>query len=93
MELKYYDHEKTVFITILSVKFKPAADLKQVSYMQCQRFCSVVRLTHSDTLPPNVNLSLCLTFRHRESCILGQAFHYCPENAFYVFNQPIYFII
>ena len=28
-----------------------------------------------------------LTFRHRASCILGQAFHYSPENAFYLFNQ------
>ena len=34
-----------------------------------------------------------LTFRHRVSCILGQAFHYAPENAFYIFNQQIYFII
>ena len=33
-----------------------------------------------------------LTFRHRASCILGQAFHYSPENAFYIFNQQIYFI-
>jgi hypothetical protein len=24
------------------------------------------------------------TFRHRASCILQQAFHYSPENAFYV---------
>jgi len=39
-----------------------------------------------------VNLSY-LTFRHRASCILGQAFHYSPENAFYVFNQQTYFII
>jgi hypothetical protein len=28
-----------------------------------------------------------LTFRHRASCILGQAFHCSPENAFYIFNQ------
>ena len=34
-----------------------------------------------------------LTFRHRASCILGQAFNYSPENAFYIFNQQIYFII
>jgi hypothetical protein len=34
-----------------------------------------------------------LTFRHRASCILGQAFRYSPENAFYVFNQQIYLII
>jgi len=28
-------------------------------------------------------------------CVLyvGQAFHYSPENAFYIFNQHIYFII
>ena len=36
---------------------------------------------------------LFLTFRLRASCILGQAFHYSPENAFYIFNQQIYFII
>ena len=40
------------------------------------------------TIPDSV-----LTFRHRASCILGQAFHYSPENAFYIFNQQIYFII
>ena len=34
-----------------------------------------------------------LTFRHRASCILGQAFHYSPGNAFYIFNQQIHFII
>ena len=28
-----------------------------------------------------------LTFRHRASCILGQAFHCSPENAFYIFNH------
>ena len=38
-------------------------------------------------------VGLILTFRHRASCILGQAFHYSPENAFYIFNQQIYFII
>ena len=36
--------------------------------------------------------SVQLTFRHRASCILGEAFHYSPENAFYIFNQQIYFI-
>ena len=34
-----------------------------------------------------------LTFRHRASCILEQAFQYSPENTFYIFNQQIYFII
>ena len=28
-----------------------------------------------------------LTFRHRASCIQGQAFSYSPENTFYIFNQ------
>ena len=39
------------------------------------------------------NIYSCLTLRHRASCLLGQAFHYSPENAFYIFNQQIYFII
>ena len=52
--------------------------------------------------PPHINNSpflsnsawkTALTFRHRASCILGQVFHYSPENAFYIFNQHIYFII
>ena len=31
-----------------------------------------------------------LTFRHRASCILGQAFHYSPENVFiYLINKYI----
>jgi len=34
-----------------------------------------------------------LNFMHRASCILGQEFRYSPENAFYIFNQQIYFII
>ena len=34
-----------------------------------------------------------LTFRHRASCFIGQAFRYSPENAFYIFNEQIYFII
>ena len=34
-----------------------------------------------------------LTFRHRASCMLGQAFRYSPENDFYIFNQQICFII
>ena len=31
-----------------------------------------------------------LNFRHRASCIQGQAFRYSPENAFYIVNQQIY---
>ena len=38
-------------------------------------------------------LIIVLNFSHRASCILGQAIHYSPENAFYIFNQQIYFVI
>ena len=34
-----------------------------------------------------------LTFRHPASYIAGQAFRYSPEDAIYIFNQQIYFII
>ena len=34
-----------------------------------------------------------LNFRHSASSIIGQAFRYSPEKAFYIFNQQIYFII
>ena len=34
-----------------------------------------------------------LNFRHRASSILGQAFRHSPENAFYIFNKQIDFII
>ena len=61
----------------------------------------VAALIHTDTQrsfsqlgnEPATSISTELTFRHRASCILGQAFHYSPENAFYIFNQQIYFII
>ena len=37
----------------------------------------------------------CLGFNLKAPCVLyiGQAFRYFPENAFYIFNQQIYFII
>jgi len=34
-----------------------------------------------------------LTFMHRASSMLGQAFHNFPENAFYIFYQQLCFII
>ena len=38
---------------------------------------------------------LLVVFNLQVPCVLyiGQAFHYSPENAFYIFNQQIYFII
>ena len=53
--------------------------------------------THTHTLVYGIQYTelyySLLTFRHRASCFIGQAFRYYPENAFYIFNQQIYFII
>ena len=46
---------------------------------------------HFSTCPVCMVTGL-LTFRHRASCILGQAFHYSPENALYILNRQIYLI-
>ena len=58
---------------------------------------------HPSTRPPIQRVSVlsrggsrrgvALTFRHCGSSILGKVFRYSPENAFYIFNQQIYFII
>ena len=66
--------------------------------VQCEVCCLLIHLTpYFDTrrqlVRTVVPCSICLTFRHRASCILRQTFHYSPENAFYIFNQQIYFII
>ena len=52
------------------------------------KICATLTLRRMNTLK-----MVYLTFMHRASCILGQAFHYSPENAFYIFNQQIYFLI
>ena len=68
--------------------------------IQCDTFCcqECVQGGYVNTL--RMGLLNCLNarsrglnFRHRASCIQGQAFRYSPENAFYIFNQQIYFII
>jgi len=38
-------------------------------------------------------LSTTLTLRALRFLYIGQAFRYSPENAFYIFNQQIYFIV
>ena len=43
-----------------------------------------VVMANHDQLVLNLDTTV-LTFRHRASCILGQAFHYSPENAFYIY--------
>ena len=55
-------------------------------------FISILYMFRANTCSSSGGQFL-LNFRHRASCILGQAFHYSPENAFYIFNQQIYFII
>ena len=54
----------------------------EMTKLRCQ-FCLIIQRPYTITL----------NFRHRASCILEQAFRYSPENAFYIFNQQIYFII
>ena len=74
-----YHHSRSLFHSSLagSQKSKGLAD-------QALRICSSAK---------NFLIMLhVLTFRHRASCILGKAFHYYPENAFYIFNQQINFI-
>ena len=63
------------------INFLRAAKGQQINYANsCVEECAISTITS-------------LTFRHRASCILGQTFRYSPENAFYIFNQQIYFII
>ena len=47
-------------------------------------------------IPPNdteMILAGDFNFKAPRFLYIGQAFRYCPENAFYIFNQQIYFII
>jgi len=44
------------------------------------------KITSPSHVPSSQPHTVQLTFRHRASCILGQAFHYSPENAFYIFH-------
>ena len=70
-----------------SLTFFDTQNQKQAS-QECQVIVIPLVWTSLDCL-----ISICryiqLTFRHRASCILGQAGHYSPENAFYIFNQQI----
>ena len=70
--------------------------LKEEQPLEHQKGISEIRVVFyfgSKQMQEKCNSPQALTFRHRASCILGQAFHYSPENAFYIFNQQIYFII
>ena len=67
----------------------------------CTRNTCKVRSHNINTQNRIGCVGLCATYLHLLSfnlwapCVLyiGQAFHYSPENAFYIFNQQIYFII
>ena len=58
-----------------------------------QTLVSVLVPGSKELITTAINSTRSLTFRHRASSLLGQAFRYSPENAFYIFNQQIYFII
>ena len=85
---------RTLFVGINKMSFIIIATYACLRFGRCCLYCdcsygarifSLVYVPHTE--------SLRLTLRHRASYILGQAFRYSPENAFYVFNQQIYFII
>ena len=62
----------------------------------CVCVCVIKKRQQWGGLDPNWAVALQkkeLNFSHRAACILRQAFHCSPENAFYIFNQQIYFII
>jgi hypothetical protein len=82
VELKWHDHDKTVFITILSVTFKHAAGLKLISCVQCQRFCYVVRITHSDTVTPKRNSQLHVSARPSGAIFRLKKLIYTVGNAY-----------
>ena len=74
------------------------------SYRRTRNYVYVCIVNKRNILKVN-RLSLCTAsngahsllscFNLQAPCVLyiGQAFHYSPENAFYIFNQQIYFII
>ena len=66
--------------------------LLTLHHFHFQKNCGPITV-NDETEYQGVTLGECsglrLTFRHRASCILGQAFHCSPENAFYIFNQQI----
>ena len=66
--------------------------VRQVGYLQ-ELVAEYVYITETFDVRATKLFQFPLTFRHRASCVLGQAFHYSPENTFYIFNQQIYFII
>jgi hypothetical protein len=55
--------------------------------------CMNVYEWNQEIMKSSKEICSALTFRYLMSCILGHAFHYSPENASYIFNQQIYFII
>ena len=84
-------------ISVATPKFRVKSVFEDGSYIVCLKLSKVYDEPGSVYFGNRRPLSslLGLIFRHRASCILGQAIHYSPENAFYirVFNQQIYFII
>ena len=68
------------------------ASSSMIPVMQNQQKCNLTSVKVQQMLSSSTVMRR-LTFRHRVSCIMGQAFRYSPENASYIFNQQIYFIM
>ena len=95
IEPRYLECCRSCLVTVLTEQ-SPLTRYRadNFNYVTTASFHSLsLTIIHSFDVIRLETLTASLNFRHRASCILGQAFHYSPENAFYTFNQQIYFII
>jgi len=72
------------FIVYLSSNISTRKNTYILSYVRYFRISELHRKISTNLL--RLDQVRTLNFRHRACCILGQAFHYSPENAFYIFN-------
>ena len=80
------------YFSVCGVYFAVQVNSKDAWKRSARTFLNEPNFVDTDVISPAC-VGRSLTFRHRASCILGQAFRCSPENAFYIFNQQIYFII
>jgi hypothetical protein len=72
---------------------------KEVTWSQAEVDCRCCSRSSSTLCPkitsPSLRILREFPFNFYAPCVfyIGQAFRYSPENAFYIFNQQIYFII
>ena len=86
---QHWDDQWTLTLQTITIILRfiktPGATLVWFKFIR--PFIGGVQLQVLKQIPVHINV--------QAPCILyiGQAFHYSPQNAFYIFNQQIYFII